>query len=424
MNKLLLLLITFFTIVSAKSQFTLPEHIEAGFKYRCYQCEILSAGKHYEGYYSIEYKQGHKTQIAGLDLNGRWIKHYELIDFDSIPKNIISVFNIEKAKLDSVYDNHPVIKIHKDFINMNFELWGIPTIEYSEISTEGYYKIEIIRPVGYFPSFNDQGESIEETNYETENIKISRKGKVMNKMKVLEHKIVGKPLGGIPYFINKPEEYKNYTSITEYSKGYATDGMQIQYFKYPDSIATVDYYEKNHPKGAFYDFHKNGQIKSLGYHKCGKVIITHRWTEDGFPHLKTCKYDSLNKVFYDGNGNLIDGLKILQNAKVYFTKGKLDSADRGGYIDNYCDNTFRQSIPQSNQIGYCTFDLIDYSITHEEGFAKYNFKSQISNKAYLKIYFTNKKEKLESEGYMEKFKKTGKWKYYNEKGKLIKKEKF
>ena len=67
---------------SSKYHFELPEHIEDGFKYRCYQCEILRAGKHYQGYYRIEYKQGDKTQIAGLDLNGKWIKHYKLIDFD------------------------------------------------------------------------------------------------------------------------------------------------------------------------------------------------------------------------------------------------------------------------------------------------------------------------------------------------------
>ena len=148
------------------------------------------------------------------------------------------------------------------------------------------------------------------------------------------------------------------------------------------------------------------------------------WNEEGIPFVKYCKFDSVNNLFFDGNGNLFNGVYVIYGAKVVFKNGVLLSYSRNGITSDYITKRITNNNPLFSHISITEIYSTNFKIETVDGFVKIHSNAKTNPKCYWKKYYSSDKKVLKEEGYLENTKKVGKWKFYDDKGKLIRKEKF
>lgn len=393
----------------SQSKLSLPLEVKKGFNNRCCSCPIQEVNLGFSEY-RIKYNFEGDIFTAVIDLQGNWKRKFKIINIDTLPEKIISLYELEIEKADSIFENTKRYdKPDERFKKMKFHPIFINTLECHVKNNVCFYQFPIQRNYGVAIHGKDSGFLAE-----TIKINISLDGEVLPNSGTIIKRIDGKPLQGITYRINEPTSYKNFTSMQEYSNN-KKNGFLIQYFNYPDSIYSVNYFEDNVQKGPYFSYYRNGNIKETGYD-----IPFDKWTVDGIKYEKNIKFDSISRVFIDNAGRFLDGKKILSGASIYFSKGKVDSADFGTIFINYIEKTRRYEFQSGNihDIRYFDLESSNYTIYNYQNFTSFQDLSPVKTKYKVEMFYPNS-DVIKESGSYEFNKKTGNWKYYNDKGEFI-----
>jgi|TARA_B110000259_G_C13995651_1_gene394291 hypothetical protein len=426
---ILLLIINVSSILGQRKtdSLQLPVQVENTITKLCCECEPYDLWVDNQNrFYNFKYLDNNKVFNVTVDKLGFWRRTYCEVNIDTISSKCMFTYKNVKEEFEKDYKfNLSEFEYYKKLKHQEYTLLRV-LFEINSLNPEGYYEFLISKPIAQEIMFGDT--VIRE---DRKKIKINLNGNLLNyygkEIKIIE----GKPLFGYPYLINEPLTYNSTTATIESSNN-KNDGMYVQYFKYPNEIASVDFYEKNVQKGPFYNYYRNGNIKETGFYENGIRKIIDKWFHDGTKYLKQFYYDTISNVYKDIQLRLLDGRYILEGKQVYFTKGKVDSTvnDQGKFMsthDNYIDSI--RTLVYYDKDGFkknkrvIKIKTISFTIDLYKGFAFFNALCEYEKKTYDITYY-EKSNVVKEKGAYENYKKTGKWIYYNLESEITKEEDF
>ena len=407
--------------------FKLPIQVERTITKLCCGCETYDVWTDNQNkFYNFKYLKNSKVFNVSIDRLGFWTRTYCEVNIDTISSELMNTYKNKKDELEKDYNfNLSEFEQYKKLKDQDYILKRV-LFEFNSQNPEGYYEFLISKPIAKEIIYGDT--VIRE---DRKKIKINLNGKLLNYYGK-EIKIVkGKPMLGYPYFINDASTY-NYTTVTIETSNNKNDGMYVQYFKYPNEIASVDFYEKGVQKGPFYNYYRNGNIKEIGLYENGIRKVIDKWFHDGTKHLKQFHYDTIGDLYKDIQLRFLDGRYILGGRQVYFTNGKIDSTvnDQGNFIhtnNNYNDSirtlVFYDKDGFKKNKRIIKMKAIRFTINSYMDFAFFENHCEYEKKTYEITYYA-KSNLVKEKGAYENYKKTGKWFYYNSEGKITKEENF
>lgn len=369
-------------------------------------------------FYYFKFKENDIEYNVTIDSSGFWSRTYRNVKFDTISAECLSAYKKQKELYEKEYRFETFYYKTKESEEQDYKFDKV-LFEYNRQNPEGYYEFIIFKTIAptNFSGINDS------ILYQKK-IKINCECELLNNEGKKVVKIDGEPLMGYTYLTN---ELKSNTTTIEYSNN-KKNGLYIQYFKYPDEVASVEYYIDDKLSGPFFYYWKNGVLGTTGIYENGERKILNKWMPDGTTFIKKIIYDSLTSQFKNIDFELLNGRVIIEGKEAFFTSGNIDSLIIGKDIkQNYIDSTRTLSFFDKNgnitnirKIKILQFDFI---IDSFEGHATIIDNSKFSNEIYEIIYYKNSNV-IKEKGSYKDFKKNGLWLYYNEKGILIKEENY
>ncbi len=251
-------------------KFSLPNSVISTFSNVCCNCTIKEIMIPLDrSVFHIDLIQNGQNYIMSIDSAGNWLRTSQQVEWDSIPADCRDVFYEQLMKHEQNYTSSHISSSDKEIAD---EPYGISRVlkEFDSHISNGYYEFTIQKPESIF--MLDQDTLI---RMDTQRIKIDFNCHLLNYYGKQVIRTDGDRLLGYTYFINDSSTYSSNTSIVEYACG-KKNGLYIQYFNYPDKIASVDYYVNDEPQGPFYSYYPNGQIKEIGFYENGirKMLTT------------------------------------------------------------------------------------------------------------------------------------------------------
>lgn len=364
--------------------------------------------------YSFECKKNNEIYFIITDSLGKWIRTYQPLEKKQIPKSCFSSFEVKKEELEKEFI------INNPTPNGKINTYKITSIvkEYNEATTFGYYNFKIEKTIRYKPLFKDSA-----TYVDTKSIKIGFDCELLNNDGKKVVQISGKPL------IGYEEDSLNLSSTTtiEYYNG-MKNGLFIQYFNYPNEIASVNYYENDKLKGPYYQYHKNGNTKEIGLFVNGIKKALNKWDENGTSYLFNFKMDTNSNLYSNNYNQLLNGKFLLINTEIFFSKGKIDSTVVKDLNNKICTNFIDSSITTTSfdndgfrtSIKFFKLKSIDIEILQNNNNFFISYKTKYSNN-YEEIKFFDKLNIVKERCYISfPEKEVEKCYNYNKKGELIK----
>lgn len=257
----------------------------------------------------------------------------------------------------------------------------------------------------------------------------------------------GTNIHGYRYNIADTSHFGKITVISEY-ENWKLNGKKVQYFNFPKDTASVESYSDGVLNGVFYFNHPNGQLRTKGVYKNGKIVEISHWNKNGTLIEQPPYFNSIDSLFYDSNGKCNGNKQIYAYngfeytnlaADFYFNNGTIDSVTfylNYGYWGkqlseiklNYLDSTRKYILyygPSGNLHWIYTFKIIEFNPIKE---IKLGFNSQtlVDNDKYVRhgkfITYYDDNKTVKQVGFYKNDKKEKGWKYYDINGNLINNE--
>lgn len=253
----------------------------------------------------------------------------------------------------------------------------------------------------------------------------------------------GTPIRGYTYDHRDTALNGKITAINEYKYG-KRNGRRIQFFKYPDDTASVEYYQNDTLNGTAWYNHKNGKRWSYAQYSHGRLLTEiEYYDEEGKLIDNKIKFHESDQLYHNGTiickGHFaIYGHSGLANQKVradiYFTNGKIDSLNTYEWaywgksmevLRNYHDSTriYKTYSPNGKTHYYTSSKIMGVSEPK-----LYNDGDQILvadrdelvfDGPYITYHYGT--SVISEEGLFSNGKAIGEWNYYDAEGNLIKK---
>jgi len=414
----------------------IPEQVSNTLSKMCCDCEIKTAWSGFDlqsRYYNFSFLMDSAEYHVTIDSSGIWKRTYQEVELNSVPKKCMNLLNDEKLKYDKQFQQD--MALNKNLPKYTFEEYEFRSvlIEFDRNFENEYYHFSISLPI------DTNYEKPEEVRYllGIKFIKISLDCELLNFEGKKTVRIDGEPIHGYVYFPNNSSTFSSNTTTMEYYNN-KKNGLYIQYFKYPKELASVQYYVDDIARGPFIFYHKNGNIREIGYYENGQSIFVDEWTEDGTKFLKNIQYDSLQNVYTDNNSNNLDGKYLIKGGCygfrggfVFLNDGKIDSLkSNDGHFDitiNYVDSsrnilTFYKN-GNKRHLLKIKLNTINHSLKEYNRFPNLCEISELSDKSY-NIFYHENTPNVSAKGYRQDGKNIGKWYYYNEDGTLKEEKEF
>lgn len=412
----------------------IPDHVRNTLSKMCCDCEIKTAWSDMQGrYYNFSFLMDSIEYHVTIDSAGFWKRTYKEVELNSIPKKCMNLLNNEKLNYDKQFQQD--MALNKNLPKYTFEehkFLGV-IVEFDRNFENEYYHFSISLP------YDEKYEKIDEIQplLSVKFIKISMDCELLNFEGKRTVRIDGEPIHGYVYFPNNTSTYNSNTTTMEYYNN-KKNGLYIQYFKYPKKIASVEYYVNDIARGPFMFYHKNGNVREIGFYENGQTIIIDEWAEDGTKVLKNIQFDSIRNVYTDNNSNNLDGKYLVKGGCygfrggfAYFNEGKIDSLkSNDGHFDitiNYIDSsrnvlTFYDN-GNKRHLMKIKLKTINHSLNEYNRFSNLCEVSELSDKSY-NIFYHENTPNVSAKGYHQNGKNIGKWYYYNEDGTLKEEKEF